>query len=234
MTIRGEGDFIAANETVVQNGNRNRLVAGCIPRNADGNSSMWDSVGLVHASLSAALCRNRKIRTATESWRTDDRDSVHGIRVDSRDSRAVLFLPTNHANECESKSALWSTPLRSGQSSRFPIPHCTALRPRNLRTDYKLGNAPRAASIHVQHESRAAALASAARNAACPPDCLTAAVVRRRTATRRLLFRHRLSEARLGPVTSAAAPVPGTGTPIRRTCRVPMKTPAIPKPLRTA
>ena len=35
---------------------------GCIPRNADGISSMWDSVGSVHESLSAAVCRNRRMR----------------------------------------------------------------------------------------------------------------------------------------------------------------------------
>ena len=39
-----------------------RQFEGCIPRNADAISSMWDSVGLVHESLSAALCRNRRMR----------------------------------------------------------------------------------------------------------------------------------------------------------------------------
>ena len=80
-------------------------------------------VRLVHESLIAALSRNRRMRTATDSWQTDHRDSVRGIRIDSRDSLAVLFLPTNHANERESKSAQRYAALRSGRSSEFPIPH---------------------------------------------------------------------------------------------------------------
>ena len=117
-------------------------MSGCIPRNAYGNSLMSDSVGLVHESLSAARSRNRRDVDPTDSWPTDDRDSIHGIRVDSRDSRAVLFLPTNHTNERESKSAPRCAAVRSGRSFPIPIPNCTAFRPRHLGTDYKVGKAP--------------------------------------------------------------------------------------------
>ena len=92
-----------------------------------------------------------KDEAPTNSWPTDHRDSVHGICVDSRDSRVVLLLPTNYANERESKSAQRCAALRSGRSSEFRIPNCTAFRPRNLRTDdktdFKAGNAPPASDV---------------------------------------------------------------------------------------
>ena len=110
---------------------RLRYSAGrCIPRNADGISSASDSVGLVQESLTAVLCHNRRMRTAADSWQTDHRDSVHGIRVDSRDSRAVFFLPTNYANERESKSALrFGHSVQAGlPNSLFRSPNCRAFR----------------------------------------------------------------------------------------------------------
>ena len=78
----------------------------------------------------------------TNSWPTDDRDSVYVIRVDSRNSRSVLFLPANYANERESKSVPRRVSLRSGRSSEFRIANCAVFRPRHLGTDYKVRNAP--------------------------------------------------------------------------------------------
>ena len=53
---------------------------------------MWDSVGLVHESLSAVPIRKRRMRTATDSWQTGHRDSVHGGEIRSA-VRSTPFGP---------------------------------------------------------------------------------------------------------------------------------------------
>jgi len=83
---------------------------------------MWDSVGLVHESLSAALCGNRK---------DEDRNRFMADRSSRQHSRR--------------RNPLSGAPhsVQAGlPNSPFRIPNCTAFRPRSLQTDYKVGNAP--------------------------------------------------------------------------------------------
>ena len=120
-------------------------LSGCILWNADGISSKWNSVGLVHESPGAALGRKRRMRTQQIRGRliiVTVSTAFVSIRVIRGPSFLCPRITRMNANpnplSGESHSVQAGLP-----DSEFPIPNSTVFRPRRLGTDYKVANAPK-------------------------------------------------------------------------------------------
>ena len=105
---------------------------------------MSDSVGLIQESLSAAFCRNRRMRTQQVRGRpiiaiaSTAFVSIRVIRGPSFSCPRITRMNANRNPLCGAPHS-----VQAGlPNSPFRIPNCTAFRPRNLRTDYKAGNPP--------------------------------------------------------------------------------------------